>query len=38
MIDNLFKYRQIRMALLDSKLTLDKVLTIDQIRDIIISK
>jgi hypothetical protein len=37
-IDNLFKYRQIKMALIHSKLTLDKVLTIDQIRDIVNSK
>ena len=37
-IDNLFKYHQIKKALIDSKLTFDKVLTIDQIRDIISSK
>lgn len=35
-IDNLFKFRQIKMELIDSKLTTDKVL--DQIRDIVNSK
>lgn len=35
MIDNLFKFSQIRMALIDSKLTPDKVHTIHQIQDIV---
>lgn len=38
MIDDLFKYRQIKMALIHSQLTLDQELKIDQIREIVKSR
>lgn len=38
MIDDLFKYRQIKMKLIHSQVTLDKEPTIDQIREIVNSK